>query len=87
MITTNNKTFYQKMKSLRNLSFGKINRFNHDAKKVTQKLNKLGIGTRPFFWPMHRQKILKNLKLQTLNYLRILNIFQNMDFICHLVFL
>ena len=27
------------------------------------KLNKLGIGTRPFFWPMHKQKILKNLKL------------------------
>ena len=140
MITTNNKTFYQKMKSLRNLSFGKINRFNHDdigwnyrmtniqatlgisqlsriknivknrhsvglqyynklkknknifipepkklfakniywviailitnkkinldAKKVSQKLNELGIGTRPFFWPMHKQKILKNLKLQ-----------------------
>ena len=140
MITTNNKVFYQKMKSLRNLSFGKINRFNHDdigwnyrmtniqatlgisqlgriknivknrhyvglqyynklkknknifipepeklfakniywvvailitnkninldAKKVTQKLNELGIGTRPFFWPMHKQRILKNLKLQ-----------------------
>jgi len=35
-----------------------------DAKKVMAKLKKLGIGTRPFFWPMHKQKILKNLKLQ-----------------------
>ena len=140
MITTNNKTIYQKMISLRNLSFGKVDRFNHDdigwnyrmtniqatlgisqlnrikkivknrhsiglqyyerlkknknifmpepekhfakniywvvavlivnkrikldAKKVMQKLNKLGIGTRPFFWPMHKQKVLKNLKMR-----------------------
>ena len=139
MITTNNKVFYKKMISLRNLSFGKKDRFNHDdigwnyrmtniqatlgisqlkrikniikirhkvglqfydklkenknifipepkknyakniywviavliinkkinldAKKVMNKLNKLGIGTRPFFWPMHKQTILKNLKL------------------------
>jgi len=140
MITTNNKKIYQKMLSLRNLSFGKKNRFNHDdigwnyrmtniqatlglnqlsrinnivktrhyvglqyynklkknkniyipepkknfakniywvvavlivnkkikldAKKVMHKLHKLGIGTRPFFWPMHKQKILKNLKMK-----------------------
>ncbi len=140
MITTNNKLFYKKMTSLRNLSFGKKNRFNHDdigwnyritniqatlgisqlkrikdivktrhnvgiqfynrlkknknifipepkknyaqniywviailimnkkanldAKKVMNKLSKVGIGTRPFFWPMHKQTILKNLKLQ-----------------------
>ncbi len=140
MITTNNKIIYQKMLSLRNLSFGKKNRFNHDdigwnyrmtniqatlgisqlgrinnivktrhsvglqyynklkknkniyipeprksfakniywvvavlimnkkikldAKKVMYKLHKLGIGTRPFFWPMHKQKILKNLKMK-----------------------
>ena len=140
MITTNNKKIYQKMLSLRNLSFGKKNRFNHDdigwnyrmtnmqatlgisqlsriknivktrhavglqyynklknnknifipepkkifskniywvigiviinkkinidAKKVMHKLHKIGIGTRPFFWPMHKQKILKNIKLQ-----------------------
>ena len=139
MITTNNKLFYKKMLSLRNLAFGKKNRFNHDdigwnyrmtniqatlginqlkrinkivktrhnvglqfyqrlknnkniyipepkknyakniywviailiikknirldAKKVMDKLNKFGIGTRPFFWPMHKQNILKNLKL------------------------
>jgi perosamine synthetase len=139
MVTTNNKSFYEKMLSLRNLSFGKKDRFNHDdigwnyrmtniqatlginqlkrinkivknrhkvglefynklkknknifipepqknyaqniywviailitnkkinldAKKTMNKLNKLGIGTRPFFWPMHKQKILKNLKL------------------------
>ena len=24
------------------------------------KLKKIGIGTRPFFWPMNKQKILKN---------------------------
>jgi perosamine synthetase len=140
MISTNNKKIYHKMLSLRNLSFGKKDRFNHDdigwnyrmtniqatlgisqlsrikkivktrhavglqyydklkdnnniyipkpkelfakniywvigvvimnkkirldAKKVMAKLKKLGIGTRPFFWPMHKQKILKNLKLQ-----------------------
>ena len=140
MITTNNKKIYQKTLSLRNLSFGKKNRFNHDdigwnyrmtniqatlgisqlgrikkivktrhavglqyynklkdnsniyipkpdqlfakniywvigvviinkkikldAKKVMNKLSKLGIGTRPFFWPMHKQKILKNLNSQ-----------------------
>tara|TARA_B110000027_G_scaffold133411_1_gene161788 strand:+ start:2759 stop:3880 length:1122 start_codon:yes stop_codon:yes gene_type:complete len=139
MITTNDKKIYKKMLSLRNLSFGKKNRFNHDdigwnyrmtniqatlgisqltrikkivkirhaiglkyynklktnnniyipepkklfakniywviavvitnkklkldAKMVMDKLAKLGIGTRPFFWPMHKQKILKNLKL------------------------
>ncbi len=36
---------------------------NLDAKKVTQKLNELGIGTRPFFWPMHEQDILKKMKI------------------------
>ena len=30
MILTNNKNVYLKSKSLRNLCFGKINRFNHD---------------------------------------------------------
>ena len=35
-----------------------------DAKNAMYKLKKMGIGTRPFFWPMHKQKILKNLKLQ-----------------------
>ncbi len=135
MITTNNKTIYKKMVSLRNLAFGKKNRFNHEdvgwnyrmtniqatlgisqlkrinqivkkrhaigiryfknlsvnkniyipepkknyskniywvvgivitnkklglnALKVMKKLKKIGIGTRPFFWPMHKQKILK----------------------------
>jgi len=139
MVTTNNKIIYQKMLSLRNLSFGKKDRFNHDdiswnyrmtniqatlgisqlsriknivktkqsvglkyfnqlknnkniyipepekefakniywvvavlivnkkikldAKEVMHKLNKLGIGVRPFFWPMHKQKVFKNLKM------------------------
>ena len=135
MATTNNKKIYNKMLSLRNLSFGKKNRFNHDdigwnyrmtniqatlgisqlsrikdivktrhlvglryynnlaknknifipepkkefakniywvvgilitnkkikldADKVMKKLKAFGIGTRPFFWPMNKQKILK----------------------------
>ena len=136
MITTNSKKLYEKIKNLRNLSFGKKNRFNHedvssnnrmsniqatlglsqlnrikdivkkrhsigkkyfeylsknsnifipvpekksvkniywvvgllitntnlniDAQFVMKKLNKMGIGSRPFFWPMHKQKMLKN---------------------------
>ena len=135
MITTNNKKIYEYCNSLRNLCFGKIDRFNHDdigwnyrmtniqaslgvsqlkrintiikqrhevgkkyfnklknnkniyipeisrtyakniywviailivnkdlminAKDLTKKLLKFGIQTRPFFWPMHKQKILK----------------------------
>ena len=136
MITTNSKKIYEKIKNLRNLSFGKKNRFNHedissnnrmsniqatlglsqlnriedivkkrqsigkkyfeylkknsniyipeperkfvkniywvvgilitntdlniDAQYVMEKLKDKGIGTRPFFWPMHNQKMLKN---------------------------
>ena len=135
MITTNLKKLSDKVKSLRNLSFGSDNRFNHDdvssnnrmsniqatlglsqlgrinqiikkrhfvgkkyydylnknnnlfipiptnkyskniywvvailitnknlkidANYVMQKLKLKGIGTRPFFWPMHKQKMLK----------------------------
>lgn len=135
MITTNNKKLYEKSSSLRNLSFGKKDRFNHDdigwnyrmtniqaslgisqlkrinqivktkhkigleyykrlksnsnlfipelqkkyakniywvvaililnkklkidAKSMMKKLKAEGIATRPFFWPMHMQKILK----------------------------
>ena len=135
MITTNSKKISDKLKSLRNLSFGKVNRFNHDdissnnrmsniqatlglnqlkrinkiikkrhfigkqyfnllskngnlfipspktsyckniywvvavlitntnlkidANKVMKILNKKGIGTRPFFWPIHKQQTLK----------------------------
>ena len=135
MITTNNKELYEKSSSLRNLSFGKKDRFNHDdigwnyrmtniqaslgisqlkrinqivktkhkigleyykrlksnsnlyipgirkkyakniywvvaililnkelkidAKNMMKKLKAEGIATRPFFWPMHMQKILK----------------------------
>ena len=29
------------------------------AKKLSKKLNKIGIQTRPFFYPMNKQKILK----------------------------
>ena len=135
MITTNNKKLFEKSKSLRNLCFGKKDRFNHedigwnyrmtnlqaslgvsqlkrirsivhkrhlvgkeyfqrlkynkniyipetsrnyakniywviafvrtnknlniDAKKMIKKLITYGIQTRPFFWPMHKQKIFK----------------------------
>ena len=31
-----------------------------DAKKLMKMLMKYGIQTRPFFWPMHNQKIFKN---------------------------
>ena len=31
-----------------------------DAKKLMKKLMKYGIQTRPFFWPMHKQKVFKN---------------------------
>ena len=34
-----------------------------DSKKIAKKLSEYGIGTRPFFWPMHKQKVLKDLGL------------------------
>ena len=144
MITTNDKFKYLKMASLRNLAFGKKNRFNHEdigwnyritniqaslglsqlkrinkivkkrhligkryfrnlsknknifipepkkkfakniywvvgilitnkklkinAKKAMNKLQKLGIGTRPFFWPMHKQRILNKYKFNKKNF-------------------
>ena len=137
MLCTDNYNHYLKTKSLRNLCFGKENRFNHHdfgwnyrmtnmqaslgisqlkrvkkiikekidigkyyfkklgnneniqilqpykknltnvywvvgiviknrkkkAKNIIRKLNQKGIGARPFFWPMHKQKILKKMKL------------------------
>ena len=137
MISTNKKNLYEKCQSLRNLCFGKKNRFDHDdigwnyrmtniqatlglsqlsriknivkrkmeigknyynnlkrnknlqilppsnssskniywvvgiviknkkikAKELAIKLIKYGIGTRPFFWPMHEQTIFKKMKL------------------------
>tara|TARA_Y100000741_G_scaffold55282_1_gene38181 strand:+ start:418 stop:1554 length:1137 start_codon:yes stop_codon:yes gene_type:complete len=137
MIVVNNIDLYKKCQSLKNLSFGKINRFNHDdlgwnyrmtniqaaiglsqlenikkmikkkieigklyyknlknnekiqilpphngtskniywvvgivikdkkinSKKVMKKLSSHGIQTRPFFWPMNEQDILKKLKI------------------------
>ena len=38
-----------------------------DAKYVMKKLNEKGIGTRPFFWPMHKQKMLKNFNFYNSN--------------------
>ena len=137
MISTNNPKIYKKCLSLRNLCFGKKNRFNHDdigwnyrltnmqaalgisqlkrlqntvkekmsignyyykklslnkniymtppiidnykniywvvgiliknkkilASKIIKKLNKYGIGARPFFWPMSEQNIFKKMKI------------------------
>ena len=137
MILTNDKKIYNKCKSLRNLCFGKINRFNHDdigwnyrmtniqaslglsqlknikyvikkkmkigsyyykklyknsniqiqpplnafskniywivgivikkgkitASVLSKKLARYGIGTRPFFWPMHKQEIFLKKKI------------------------
>jgi len=137
MLSTNNFKIYNKCKSLRNLCFGKLNRFNHDdigwnyrmtniqaslglsqmtnignivkkkmeigkryyknlvncknleilppensyskniywvvgiliknkkfkASFLAKELLKYGISSRPFFWPMHDQQILKKMKL------------------------
>ena len=137
MISTNSFSIYKKCLSLRNLCFGRKNRFNHDdigwnyritniqaalgisqlskldwtvkrkikignfyynrlsknkniymtppkisyskniywvvgimiknkkilASKIIRKLKDHGIGARPFFWPMHEQKIFKRMKI------------------------
>jgi perosamine synthetase len=34
-----------------------------DAKEMMQKLNHNGIGTRPFFWPIHKQPVFKKMGL------------------------
>ena len=36
---------------------------NMDAKNLAKKLKSFGIITRPFFWPMHKQKIFLKMKL------------------------
>ena len=36
-----------------------------DAKEAVFRLGKLGIGTRPFFWPMHEQPVFKKMGLFT----------------------
>lgn len=36
-----------------------------DAKEAMARLGKLGIGTRPFFWPMHEQPVFRKMKLFT----------------------
>ena len=36
-------------------------KLNFNAKYVMNELKKKNIGTRPFFWPMHRQKVLKKM--------------------------
>jgi perosamine synthetase len=39
--------------------------FPFDAKEVMNRLGKLGVGTRPFFWPMHEQPVLNKMNLLT----------------------
>ena len=34
-----------------------------DAKEAMQRLTQQGIGTRPFFWPMHEQPVFKKMGL------------------------
>ena len=34
-----------------------------DAKGAMERLEKLGIGTRPFFWPMHQQPVFRKMGL------------------------
>jgi perosamine synthetase len=34
-----------------------------DAKEAMARLGKLGIGTRPFFWPMHEQPVFRKMGL------------------------
>lgn len=36
---------------------------NFDAKEAMSRLAKLGIGTRPFFWPMHEQPVFRKMGL------------------------
>jgi perosamine synthetase len=38
-------------------------KFSVDAKRVMAKLKEHGIGSRPFFWPMHQQPILQSMGL------------------------
>lgn len=34
------------------------------AEEIMKKLNELSIGTRPFFWPLHKQPLLKNMNIE-----------------------
>ena len=38
-------------------------RVKFDAREAMQRLGKVGIGTRPFFWPMHEQPVFKSMDL------------------------
>lgn len=39
------------------------NEIPFDAKEIMVKLSKVGVGTRPFFWPMHEQPVFKKMGL------------------------
>ncbi len=40
----------------------KSKKLGFDAKKIINKLKKFNIGARPFFWPMHKQNVLRKYK-------------------------
>lgn len=40
-----------------------IDEFQHDADEVMKRLGDRGIGTRPFFWPMHEQPVFRKMGL------------------------
>jgi perosamine synthetase len=44
-------------------SFSKIWCLSFDAEEAMNRLSMRGIGTRPFFWPMHEQPVLRKLGL------------------------
>jgi perosamine synthetase len=45
------------------------NKYKLNAKKAMAKLKEKNIGTRPFFWPMHKQKILSKYKFNSKNFI------------------
>jgi perosamine synthetase len=45
--------------------YGVVLKDKRSAEDITDRLTKRGVGTRPFFWPLHRQPLLKNLDFDT----------------------
>jgi len=45
--------------------FGVVMKNGKTAREISEQLNKRGIGTRPFFWPLHKQPVLKKFNLAT----------------------
>lgn len=82
------------IKPLESTSYGKniywvygvvITKPKLSVNKIVKKLKKVGIETRPFFWPLHKQPILKNLVYLRISSYPSPNICQKTVFICHQV--